>query len=91
MAAKNKKPVIGATLKPVAKAATPVAPVTKIPAPATKAVTPAVQPTASPAQRQKLIEVEAYYLAEKNGFKGEPASYWAEAEKIVSAKLGLKK
>jgi CheY-like chemotaxis protein len=40
--------------------------------------------TVTPAEHQKLIEYEAYLLAEKNNFKGDPAGYWAQAEKLVS-------
>ncbi|HAF01286.1 MAG TPA: DUF2934 domain-containing protein [Methylophilaceae bacterium] len=31
-------------------------------------------------ERYKMIEVAAYYLAEKNGFAGDAASYWIAAE-----------
>lgn len=96
MAAKIKKSTTAAaksTLKstpmkpgaPIASAPSPVKPA----APIVKSPVP--QPSVTPEQRQKQIEVEAYYLAEKNGFKGDPSTYWAQAEKIVNAKLGLKK
>lgn len=31
-------------------------------------------------QRYRLIEVAAYYLAEKDGFAGSPVDYWIAAE-----------
>jgi hypothetical protein len=48
-----------------------------------KTVTPAAPP-ATPAEHQKMIEYAAYLLAEKNNFQGDPAGYWAQAEKLVS-------
>jgi len=34
-----------------------------------------------------MIEVAAYYLAEKDGFKGYAADYWIVAEKEIEKKL----
>ena len=42
----------------------------------------------SPADRGKLIATEAFLLAEKNNFEGDPADYWRRAEAIVAANLG---
>jgi hypothetical protein len=40
-------------------------------------------------QRHKLIEMKAYYLAEKRGFQGgDPVSDWLQAEKDVDSRLG---
>ena len=64
--------------KPVSTA--PVVPVAKPNTPVVKSV-PVVE-------RQKMIEVAAYVLAEKNGFKGDAQQYWLQAEKNVDAKLG---
>jgi len=38
-------------------------------------------------ERYKMIEVAAYYLAEKNAFAGNAADYWIEAEKIINQKV----
>lgn len=38
-------------------------------------------------ERYKMIEVAAYYLAEKNGFAGSAADYWIDAEIIIDAKV----
>lgn len=38
-------------------------------------------------ERYKMIEVAAYYLAEKNGFAGNAADYWVEAEKMIDEKV----
>lgn len=35
-------------------------------------------------ERYKMIEVAAYYLAEKHKFAGHAADYWIEAEKIIN-------
>jgi hypothetical protein len=41
-------------------------------------------------ERYKMIEVAAYYLAEKSGFAGHAADYWVAAEKEIDKK-GAKK
>jgi Protein of unknown function (DUF2934) len=41
-------------------------------------------------ERYKMIEVAAYYIAEKNGFAGNTADYWAAAEKEIDKKLAKK-
>ncbi len=38
-------------------------------------------------ERYKMVEVAAYYLAEKNAFAGSAAEYWVEAEKIIDTKV----
>lgn len=39
-------------------------------------------------QRQRLITMEAYLIAERRGFEGsDPAQDWAEAEKLVDYRL----
>jgi len=37
--------------------------------------------------RIKMIEVAAYYLAEKHGFGHDPQDYWLQAEQEVDAAL----
>ena len=39
----------------------------------------------SPEQRYRRIEQAAYFLAESEGFRGDPVAYWIEAEKQVAA------
>ena len=80
MVAKSKKSVV-ATPKPARK--TMAKPATK-PAVATASI------VVTPEQRQRLVEVSAYYLAEKNGFKGDGQQYWLQAEREVDAKLSKK-
>jgi hypothetical protein len=41
-------------------------------------------------ERYKMIEVAAYYIAEKNGFAGHAADYWIAAEKEIDKKLAKK-
>ena len=48
-------------------------------------------PKVSPAERQKMIEREAYFIAEKQGFQGDPQAHWAEAVKKIDAMLAKKK
>lgn len=44
----------------------------------------------SPFERYKMIEVAAYYIAEKDNFQGHAADYWVAAEKEVDKKLAKK-
>ncbi|OAM52792.1 hypothetical protein A7981_04950 [Methylovorus sp. MM2] len=41
----------------------------------------------SPHERYKMTEVAAYFLAEKNGFAGNPVEYWTKAEAQINALL----
>ena len=59
-----------------------------------KAAKPATsrKKTAKPAivtseERYKMIEVAAYYIAEKKGFGHDHMNYWLEAEQEINAKL----
>ena len=36
-------------------------------------------------ERIKMIEQAAYYIAEKDGFKGDPHAYWVAAEAQIDA------
>ena len=38
-------------------------------------------------QHYKMVEVAAYYIAEKNDFKGSPSDYWIAAEAQIKALL----
>ena len=38
----------------------------------------------SPLERHRATKVAAYLLAEKNGFQGNPADYWAEAKRQLT-------
>jgi len=38
-------------------------------------------------ERFKMIEAAAYYLAEKDGFRGDPTHYWLAAEKEIEGRL----
>ena len=42
------------------------------------------EPKASSAATPEAIRERAYYLAEKNGFAGDPAFYWMLAERELS-------
>lgn len=37
-------------------------------------------------ERYRMIEVAAYYIAEKHGFAGSAADYWVQAEIEINAK-----
>ena len=41
-------------------------------------------------ERYKMIEIAAYYIAEKNGFKGSSIDYWIAAEAEITDKIGKK-
>lgn len=42
----------------------------------------------SPEERYRMVEVAAYFLAERNGFAGSPVEYWSTAEAQISKLLG---
>ncbi len=57
---------------------------------AVKKVSTAKSITVSGFERYKMIEVAAYYLAEKKSFTGSAADYWVTAEKDIDKKLSKK-
>jgi hypothetical protein len=82
------------------KPAVPSAPVTPVGQPVAATMAPRllsmpvkpvapVAKTVTSAERGKMIEFEAYLLAEKNNFQGDPADYWTRGEAVVESKLGL--
>lgn len=81
------KPKKASTAKTEAKPKTPAKPkavAKKEPAVKKATAKPAAKKTkASPKNSQlryKMIEVAAYYLAERDGFAGSPVDYWIAAE-----------
>lgn len=65
---------------PAKKAATKKAPAKK------KAAKKTASPL-RPEERYHRVQFEAYLMAEKNRFAGDPSSYWIEAEKIVDQRF----
>lgn len=47
----------------------------------------ACKKSVSPEERKKMVEMAAYYIAERHGFKGDSHQHWAQAEKEVEAML----
>ena len=43
----------------------------------------------SPEERNEMIRVAAYYIAERDGFKGGDAAYWATAEHEINIMFKL--
>jgi hypothetical protein len=86
----SKKPVAKKAAASKAVAAKPAAKKTASKASATKTSTskknssPAIVTSAN---RLQMIEVAAYYIAEKHGFHGPSADHWLAAEKQVDSKL----
>jgi hypothetical protein len=87
-----------AAKKPAAKPAAAKPAAAKKPAAPKAAAKPAAKKPAarkspaktalSPAERYKMVEVAAYYIAERNGFEGDSQAFWAEAEIQISKQLG---
>ncbi len=44
-----------------------------------------VAPILSNQERYEIIQKTAYYIAEHNGFVGDPHAFWAEAEAQIDA------
>ena len=64
----------------------PPAPIVGTSAPAAASI-----PAVSPERRYAMVQEAAYLLAEKDGFKADPTTYWVAAEAAIDAQLGLKK
>lgn len=67
----------------------------KVSAPAAAAKKPSTRKAAAPAkskmsaeERYRMVEVAAYFLAERNHFSGNPVEYWSAAEQQISKLLG---
>jgi len=98
-----KKPAVAAPVvkaapiakKTVVKPATakPASSVKKVATPAKKAVAPKAKAAAKttskvgPEERYRMTEVAAYYIAEHDGFSGNPSDYWIKAEAQVALLL----
>lgn len=89
--AATKKSIANAALadapaKTAKSAAKPVAkPAAKRAAPAKKSAATEWNPGNE--ERYNMIQVAAYYLAERDGFAGSPVEYWIAAESQVSSML----
>ncbi len=73
--------------KAAAKSSTPKKTATSAKKTVAKKAAPKKKSTAAgltPEQRYKMVEVAAYYLAEKDGFSGSPVDYWIAAEIQIS-------
>jgi hypothetical protein len=72
------------TTSPAKKPVTTKAATTKKPVAAKKpAATKKAAPKSGkigPEERYRMVEVAAYFLAERNGFTGSPVDYWTAAE-----------
>jgi uncharacterized membrane protein len=44
-----------------------------------------VKPT--PEEHYRMVEITAYFIAERNGFQGDSTEYWSAAEREIAAKL----
>lgn len=42
----------------------------------------------TPEERYRMVEMTAYFIAERNGFQGDSTEHWAAAEREIAAKLG---
>jgi hypothetical protein len=80
-----KKSVAAKTADPVATKTTPKKTATAKPAASAKAKSSTRKISAE--ERYKMTEVAAYFLAERNGFKGNPVEYWQQAEAQISQLL----
>lgn len=71
--------------KPKKVAAKPADKAKKVAAAKPKASTAKTAKAGAP-ERYRMIEVAAYYIAEKHGFAGSAADYWVQAEIEINAK-----
>ena len=88
-ATEEKKPAVKKTAaKPAEPAAKKTTPKKTPTAKAASAKTKSSTRKISAEERYKMTEVAAYFLAERNGFKGNPVEYWEQAEAQISQLLG---
>lgn len=89
-AAPKKAPAKTTAAKPAAKAAPAKASTTKPAAakkPAAKKPAAAKPKKIGAEERYRMVEVAAYFLAERNNFKGSPVEYWTAAEAQIDIML----
>ncbi len=84
-AAPKKAPAKPATAKLAAKASTAKPAVAK--KPAAKKPAAAKPKKVGAEERYRMVEVAAYFLAERNNFKGSPVEYWTAAEAQIDIML----
>jgi hypothetical protein len=88
---KNTVKKVTATVKPKVAAATrgSKSPVRKSPSKksSTSPIKAAKKIMVTPEERYRMVQTAAYYIAERNGFRGDSIMYWAAAEAEISARL----
>ena len=84
--AKKAAPKAAPAAKPVAKAAPKAAVVAK-PVVAAKPAAAPKKPQVSSEQRYRMIQDEAYFIAERHGFNGDSAYFWSLAEAEINSRL----
>lgn len=42
----------------------------------------------TPEERYRMVEMAAYFIAEKHGFQGRSDEHWAAAERVIAFQLG---
>lgn len=74
------------------KSAAPKAPAEKKPAAAKRAAAKTVTPkwTPGPEERYRMVQQAAYFIAERNGFNGNPMDFWSAAEAQIATMLSGK-
>ena len=86
-------PIVKAAPAVKPAAAKPTATAKKVAAPAKKAAAPKAKSPAKPSskigpeERYRMTEVAAYYIAERDGFGGNPSDYWIKAEAQINSLL----
>lgn len=90
VAAKKAAPAEKKTAAPAVKKA---AVAKKVAAPATEKKTAPKKATKagskpSPEERYRMVEMAAYFIAERHGFQGNSTEHWAAAEREITGMLG---
>lgn len=95
VAAKVKEPAKKVALKKTAAATAQIKPVKVLGEPTdakptrkSKAANAKQIVPPTPEERYRMVELAAYYIAERNGFQGCASGHWALAEREIAAKLG---
>ncbi|HEX5363017.1 MAG TPA: DUF2934 domain-containing protein [Gallionella sp.] len=80
------KKIATSAVKKDAAAKKTAAPAVEKKAPAKKSAASKAKP--SPEERYRMVEMAAYFIAERHGFQGNSTEHWAAAEREIAEMLG---
>ncbi len=86
---KPARAITPAAKKAIVPVAAKKAPAQKTVASSTRTAAKKIVAQPTPEERYRMVQTAAYFIAERNGFCGNPADHWAAAEREIAKRLGL--